>query len=238
VIIPTLNEKGRLGEQIGFLLQHEGVEVIIADGGSDDGTEALARRLGAVTVSSPRGRATQMNAGAHRASGGILLFLHADTFLPGDFGEAVRESVANGAVGGAFRFSLDEEGAFLKFITMTANFRSSRMGIVFGDQAIFARSDSFAEAGGFPRQPLMEDYELIRRLRRLGKVEILDQKAVTSARRWREVGPVRNSLVNVAITWAYVLGVGPARLQRWHRRLCREDRREEMPRRRRDVPPA
>jgi rSAM/selenodomain-associated transferase 2 len=159
-----------------------------------------------------------MNEGARRASGEILLFLHADSRPPAGYASLVRRALEDEeTVGGAFRFSLDERTAFLRFITMTTNFRSSRLGIAFGDQGLFVRRHTFNETGGFPEQPLMEDCEFVRRLRRRGKFVILPEAIVTSARRWRAVGPVRNSLLNVFITWSYLLGVSPERLVRWHR---------------------
>jgi rSAM/selenodomain-associated transferase 2 len=164
-----------------------------------------------------------MNAGAARAGGEAILFLHADSRLPEGFDGLVERALEDEeTAGGAFSFALDEDTPFFRFITMTANFRSARMGIVFGDQAIFARTETFREVGGYPEQPLMEDYELIRRLRKRGRIALLEPPVTTSSRRWREVGAVRNTLLNVFVTWAYVLGVSPARLRGWYGRLTGE----------------
>jgi len=166
-----------------------------------------------------------MNEGAARAGGEALLFLHADTVLPGGFERLVSAAMTDRTtVGGCFRFAVDESTPFFRFIALAANFRSSGMGIVFGDQALFVRASVFRKLGGFPDQPLMEDFEFVRRLRREGRVRVLPEEAVTSARRWREVGPIRNTAVNILITGAYILGVRPASLERWHERLARARR--------------
>lgn len=219
VVVPALNEEGRIGELVRTLLRAEGVEVVVADGGSRDKTAAVARDAGAKIVRADRGRGRQMNRGAAAAEADILLFLHADTTLPVEYAAAVREALREpGVVAGAFRFRLDRRGRFLSFITATANFRSGRLGIIFGDQGIFVRKECFFAAGGYPDQPIMEDYEMVRRLKGHGRITILPLPATTSARRWQEAGPVRNTVMNVVITWAYLLGVKPDRLQQWRRR--------------------
>lgn len=222
VIIPTLNEAGRIGPLLDGLRESEGVELIVVDGGSEDGTVPIARSKGVKVMRAPAGRASQMNAGAAAARGGILLFLHVDTLLPPDFARHVREALSGeGTSGGAFRFGSDLRSFGMRFVSMMANFRSGRLGVVFGDQAVFARADLFREAGGFPDQPIMEDYEMVRRIRKSGRVVIVPATAVSSSRRWREIGILRNTCVNVFITWAYILGIPATRLHRWHRRLTR-----------------
>jgi len=216
VVIPALNEGERISRLVGDLCCEQDVEVIVVDGGSSDGTREAARDAGADVMRGQRGRGAQMNEGARRARGEILFFLHADSRPPAGFAPLVHRALDDEeTVGGAFSFSLDERTPFFRFITMTTNFRSGRMGIVFGDQGLFVRRKIFHETGGFPEQPLMEDCEFVRRLR--GRFVILPEAMVTSARRWREVGPVRNSLRNVLITWSYLLGVSPERLARWYR---------------------
>lgn len=218
VVIPTLDEAPRIGALVAALLAVDGVEVIVADGGSADGTPLAAAAAGARVVSGRRGRAAQLNAGAAAAAGGILLFLHADTRLPAGWSGAVRALLQHAGVGGgAFSFATDSPRAGLRLIEALANWRGRRLGIVFGDQAIFARAADFAAVGGFPEQPLLEDYEFVRRLRRRGTVSILEQRAITSSRRWEARGTWRNSLRNAAITAAYLAGVAPERLARWYR---------------------
>lgn len=219
VVIPALNEASCLGVLLQFLAPYRDVQIVVADGGSSDDTVEVARSFGAKTVSCQKGRALQMNAGAAGAGGRALLFLHADTRPPPGFDLLVRNALESGAAGGAFSFSVDEDSPFLRFITGTTNFRARRLGVVFGDQGIFIGADAFRQAGGFPEQAIMEDYELVQALRKSGEFRILDEAVVTSARRWKAVGAVRNSVVNVIITWAYVLGVPPLRLQGWYRTL-------------------
>jgi rSAM/selenodomain-associated transferase 2 len=218
VVIPVLNEAERIGRLVGEVSRAQDVEAIVVDGGSSDGTREVARHAGAELLRGRRGRGAQMNEGARRATGEILFFLHADSLPPAGFASLVRQALNDEeTVGGAFRFCLDERTPFLRFITMTTNFRALRMGIVFGDQGLFVRRQIFHETGGFPEQPLMEDCEFVRRLRRRGNFVILPEAIVTSARRWRGGGPIRNSLLNVLITWSYLLGVSPERLARWYR---------------------
>jgi rSAM/selenodomain-associated transferase 2 len=219
IVIPALNEEEAVGALVRSFSTRDNLEVIVADGGSSDATVSVARSEGAVTLAPGRGRALQMNAGAARARGETILFLHADTSLPEDFDSLVTTVMeVEDTAGGAFSFSTDGKGPFFRFITRTANFRSRRLGIVFGDQAIFARSGLFRETGGFPDQPIMEDYEFVRRLRERGRFVILPEAAETSSRRWERIGPWRNTLLNVVITWGYRAGIAPERLKAWHRR--------------------
>lgn len=219
IVIPTFNEKEWIDSLLERLESVPGVEVIVSDGGSTDGTleACLAHKIH--VVDSQPGRAAQMNRGAEVAHGDILLFLHADTSLPDGFEMAIgRAMIREDVVAGAFRFAVDYRSAAMGIVERLAN-RRSRLGIVFGDQAIFVRAPAFRLAGGFPDQPIMEDYQLMRHLRGQGRVVLLDETAVTSARKWREKGVFRVTIVNQLVTWLYVLGVGPERLARMYRRL-------------------
>jgi rSAM/selenodomain-associated transferase 2/rSAM/selenodomain-associated transferase 1 len=219
VVVPALEEAPRIGALVRQLRAEAGVDVVVADGGSCDGTAAAAAAAGARVVVGARGRAQQMNAGAAAADGAILLFLHADTCLPPGWAAAVRALLrAPGVSGGAFTFATDSPRAGLRWIEAAAAWRGRLLGAVFGDQAIFTRRESFAALGGFPEQPLMEDWEFVRRLRRRGRVVVLPQKAVSSARRWERRGALRTSLANAAITAAYLAGVSPRRLAGWYGR--------------------
>lgn len=219
VVIPALDEAERIGDLAEELRAAAGVDVLVADGGSRDGTRDVAAAHGARVISCATGRAAQMNAGAARAGGAILLFLHADTRLPSGWAEAVRNALNDpGACAGAFTFATDSPLRALRAIERLTNWRGRRLGIVFGDQAIFVRRSDFVAVGGFPEQPLMEDWELVRRLRQRGKMVLLPEAAVTSARRWHARGPWRNSLRNALITAAYAAGVSPERLARRYQR--------------------
>lgn len=219
VIIPALNEAAQLGDTLAALRDADDVEVIVVDGGSRDETCEVAAGAGARVLAAPRGRARQMNIGAAAATGELLLFLHADTHLPAGFERAVREAAAReGFVAGAFRLEIEGAGPSLRWVARMANLRSRWLRLPYGDQAIFLRRELFRVLGGFPEMPLMEDFELMRRLRRLGTIVLLPLAVQTSSRRWRKLGVWRTTLINQAIVLAYLLGVSPSRLAEWYRR--------------------
>jgi len=214
VVIPCLNEGNNLERAIASIGGH-GMEVIVADGGSADGTLEVASRLGAVTAESPRGRGLQMDSGAARATGDVILFLHADTILPPTWFEAVSRAMEDkGIVAGAFSLSIGSKGPFFRLMEVLVRIRSKRLGLIYGDQAIFVRKESFLKAGGFKRLPLMEDVDCVKRLRRLGKVVLLEERVTTSSRRWDAKGTVKNSLRNLTLLLLYFLGVSADRLYR------------------------
>jgi rSAM/selenodomain-associated transferase 2 len=162
-----------------------------------------------------------MNAGAQAASGSILLFLHADTRLPAGFDAAVRTILQDAVVvGGAFQFGIDAPGLRFRILERLVNLRASWLGMPYGDQGLFLRKDTFTELGGFPELPIMEDFELVKRLRRRGRIRIVPLPATTSARRWQEVGVWRTTWINQKIILGYCLGVSPQRLARWYYGDC------------------
>ncbi len=220
VIVPVLNEEESIGEVIRKLKEND-VEIVVADGGSADRTVAICEREGIIVVPSEPGRARQMNAGASAAAGNIFLFLHADTRLPDEFEDQVKETILEGAVAGAFLFSTDMNTSSMRVIENATHFRAYRLGIVFGDQAIFAAREAFFRAGGYPEQPIMEDYELWKRLGRVGKRSLIPLSATTSARKWEKQGTWRTTLINQAVTWLYVMGVSPERLAKWYKSKLR-----------------
>jgi uncharacterized protein len=222
IIIPALNEEGTIAACLEATAQAENVERIVVDGGSADGTVERAKAWGATVLSAPRGRARQMNAGAGAAKGEILLFLHADTRLASGFERQIRLLLGRPRVSaGAFSFRLDRiESAGLRLIQMAANWRSRFLQIPYGDQAIFLRAPLFRKIGGYPDLPIMEDYELIRRLKKRGRIVTADLPAVTSARRWRVLGVWRTTVLNWLLVLAYLLGLPPARLYKIaHRKI-------------------
>jgi len=217
IIIPTLNEASNLASTLGSIQNASNVEVIVVDGGSSDETVTVARSWGAEVHTSPPGRARQMNAGSARATGEMLLFLHGDTRLPSGYDNYVRKILTHPhAVAGAFQLRIDGKLPGLRIAERMVNVRSRRLQFPYGDQAIFLRADLFREMGGFPDMPIMEDFELIRRLRRRGRVVIAPVPILTSARRWENLGIVRTTLINYAIPLAYYLGASPSRLARWY----------------------
>ncbi len=214
VIVPTLNERDHLPRTLApVLAAGDAVEVVVADGGSSDGTAELASSLGIRVLNCQPGRAMQMNAGASVAAGEYLLFLHADTLLPNNFDQLVRHTLEHPDVSlGAFRLDLDADHPGLRVIERTTWFRSRVMGIPYGDQALFVRAEDFRRIGGFPEIELMEDYELVRRLGSYGRVEVLDTPVLSSARRWHQRGFWRNTVENQLAILGHELGVEPGRL--------------------------
>jgi GT2 family glycosyltransferase len=163
-----------------------------------------------------------LNAGAAAASGDALLFLHADTTLPKGFADTVLGTLADPEVTlGAFAFSTDLRTATMRLFERGTNWRASRLGMPYGDQALFMRAPTFRALGGFPDLPLMEDYELALRARRSGAVRVAADAVVTSARAWREAGVWRSMLGNRLSVAAYRLGVAPEAIAGWRRSLRR-----------------
>lgn len=219
VIIPTLNEAATIDDSLARLAGVEGVETIVVDGGSDDGTPDRARACGAKVVCGPQGRAVQMNLGSAKASADILLFLHADTRLPDGFEKQVLELMDEpGTVAGAFRFSTGSDSFAMRFIEWAANLRSRMLHMPYGDQGLFIKKELFRDVGGFPEIPIMEDFALIRQVARVGRVRIARTSAITSPRRWERMGKWRVTLYNQAVVIAYLLGVPAERLARFYNR--------------------
>ena len=197
-----------------------GAEIVLVDGGSTDATAAIAARFPEVSLlSSPRGRARQMNAGARAARGDVLLFLHADTLLPDGALAAVQVAVSHpGVVAGRFDVRFDNPGRAFRMIASFMNQRSRWTGISTGDQAIFVCREPFDALGGYPDIPLMEDVELCRRLKRRGRLAALRRCVTTSARKWEREGAVRTILLMWVLRILYMAGVSPVLLHRWYYR--------------------
>jgi rSAM/selenodomain-associated transferase 2 len=214
LIMPVLNEAARIEAALRALalLRARGVEVIVIDGGSGDGTAALAHPLVDCVLSAPRGRAAQMNAGAAAASGEALLFLHADTRLPDDADRLILDALKHRSWG-RFDVSFDDRG-WLRLVAMMMNTRSRLTGIATGDQAMFMTRAAFDRAGGFPPIALMEDVALSARLKRRGRPLCLSARVTTSGRRWRRYGLWRTILLMWGLRLRYFFGADPARLAR------------------------
>ena len=222
IVIPALNEAATIAQVLANIHLLPNVEVILVDGGSSDDTVSIVQRLGVKVISSEKGRANQMNVGAKAATGEILLFLHADTFLPLGFETMVRSTLQpplkgeTAPVAGAFSLQIDDPLPSLRSIEWLVAWRSKWRQMPYGDQAIFLSAETFWELGGFREMPIMEDFELIRRLQRRGQIEILSAPVVTSARRWLQRGVWQTTLINQAIVIGYLVGVSPARLASWY----------------------
>lgn len=225
VVVPLLNEEKILPSFLRHLQALPISEVVCMDGGSSDrtcallhnwseGSSGLCRR---VFSSSPPGRARQMNEGAKRATGAILLFLHADSLLHPGALPAILNALENPSiVGGAFRLEIDSSSRFLEMIAAVVNARSRCFNLPYGDQGYFVRRDVFKKLGGFKNLPLMEDVDFIRRLKKEGRIVLLHEAITTSDRRWVDEGVLYTTLRNLTLLSLYFLGVAPERLAQWY----------------------
>ena len=215
IIVPCLNEAEGIAAALGALepLRRRGVEVLVVDGGSTDGTPTIAAGRADFVLASPRGRAVQMNAGASRARGDVLLFLHADTRLPHDADALIAEGLArNGTPWGRFDVTIRGRHPLLRAIACAMNLRSRWTGIATGDQAIFVTRTAFERAGGYPGIALMEDIALSSKLRAHGAPLCIAQRASTSGRRWEKHGVVRTVFLMWRLRLAYYFGADPDKL--------------------------
>ena len=212
IIVPVLNEAATIREALEALapLRARGHEVIVVDGGSDDGSASLAQPACDQLLVTPRGRALQMNSGALVASGDALLFLHADTRLPEGADALILAALAH-ASWGRFDVRIASPHPLLMLVACAMNLRSRLTGIATGDQAMFVRREAFC---GFPELPLMEDIALSRRLKRRGRPACLRARVTTSARRWEARGVLRTILLMWRLRLLYALGARPQRLAR------------------------
>lgn len=219
VLIPTLNEADGIAALVADLRERGAAAVVVADGGSDDGTVSMARGAGATVISAPRGRGHQLRAAAENPaarSAPILVLLHADTRLPDGTFAAIRDALDDTSVaGGAFRLTFDRPGLGLALSAWFSRFESGLT--TFGDQAYFVRRSALEAAGGVPDVPLLEDVILRQRMRRVGRFVKLTLAVTTSARRFARQGVIAGQARNLAILTAHWLGVPPARLVRFYR---------------------
>ncbi len=216
LIVPVLNEAAGIQALLRQLapLRARGVELLVVDGGSSDGTPALCAGLADAVLAGPRGRARQMNQGASAARGGCLLFLHADTSLPAEADRLVLAALDSGALWGRFDVRISGRSPMFKVIAGLMNWRSRWTGIATGDQAIFVRREVFERSGGFADQPLMEDVELSHRLRSAAPPACLRQHVTTSGRRWERHGIWRTIFLMWRLRWCYWRGTPAEQLAR------------------------
>jgi rSAM/selenodomain-associated transferase 2 len=216
IIIPALNEAAGIGACLQSLRPQRPAQLIVVDGGSTDGTAAAAADADLV-LSSPPGRARQMNTGAARATGEWLLFLHADcTLAPGALDEAARLLARPGVVAGCFTLTVQADGPLYRSIDACAAARVRLTGLAYGDQGLFLRRRDFERLGGFPAVRFMEDVWFSRTLRRQGRVVVARARVFVSPRRWQRAGLVRQTLRNWTLTALAAAGVHPDRLAAYY----------------------
>jgi len=218
VIVPMLNKAPAIARTLEAIRTGAPqAEIIVVDGGSTDGSSQIARPRCDVFVEAPRGRALQMNSGAARASGDVLVFVHADTIVPTTFAADIETALADSEiVGGRFDVCLDDDHPLCRLIGALISIRSRITRTGTGDQAIFARRKIFETLGGFPDLPICEDLDFARRLKRAGRVACLRSEVITSARRWKKGGIMRTVLRMWIIRSLYLAGVSPVRLARMY----------------------
>src|SRR6267143_3992209 len=228
VIIPTLNEERTIIATLAHTAALGFDELIVVDGGSTDETPALVESYRLSTQSSalspvqwvtaPCARARQMNEGAKASRGEILLFLHADTQLPGEAKTMIDTTLADQRmVGGRFDVRFDSPSMWGTVISTLMNWRSRLSGLATGDQALFVRRPIFEQMGGFADMPLMEDIDFSRRLKRKGATAALTAIVTTSFRRWERHGPLRTILLMWALRFLYWIGISPSHLVEWYK---------------------
>jgi rSAM/selenodomain-associated transferase 2 len=217
VIIPTLNEELMIKET--FKRLGKAIEIIVVDGGSNDKTREIAKTLGAkVIISAKKGRALQMNLGGKIAKGDILLFLHADTLLPPDYQELIINTLSeSNVIAGAFQLKIEGQEKSLRLVEKLVNWRSRFFSLPYGDQGIFLKASVFEDLSGFPELPIMEDFELIQRLKKRGKIAIVSSAVVTSGRRWRKLGVWKTTIINQLVILGYYLKIPPKLLKHFYR---------------------
>lgn len=219
VIIPALNEEAVIEGTLRSLTGISGVEIIVVDGGSSDNTVSIAKSFSHRVISAPRGRASQMNAGARAASGNILFFLHSDCLPPPAFGRLLTGALElPGVIAGAFDIRIGHGGKVYRIIERMANLRSRLTGIPYGDQGLFISRTIFESNGGFSDIPIMEDIDMGQRLKRTGRIRFISDHPVTvSPRRWLGNGILRTTITDWVLALAYgVLGVQPEKLASYY----------------------
>lgn len=232
IVIPTLNEECNIARTLDSIRSGacQPVEIIVVDGGSNDCTRALAKRGGATVLLVTGGRAAQLNAGGHRATGERILFMHADTRVPPCFDHDMQGVLAQPRViAGAFRLAIEGDLWGIRTVERFANLRARILKLPYGDQGLFLNKTQFVAVGGYPDMPFMEDYVMTRRLARRGALRIAPSAVTTSARRWEMLGVVRTTMMNQIVICAYHLGFPVPRLRAWYRGvLVRAARRRAL----------
>lgn len=217
IIVPTLNEELVLENTLTQIQQLSPHELIVSDGGSTDSTSQIAKKFTHLVVSGPASRSLQMNYGAEKATGDLLLFLHADNRLETESYRKMIECMENTKwIGGAFTLCIDSKKWSINLITLLANIRAKYFGLAYGDQGFFVRKEVFSKMNGFSPLPICEDLDFYLRLRKKGSVIILNEKTHTSPRRWVKEGIAFTTARNILIAILFRLGFPPHTLTKWY----------------------
>jgi len=218
IIVPTLDEERALKATLGHLLLLSD-DIVISDGGSSDRTADIAAAHAVTWVAGEASRGAQLNLGVEAARGDVLLFVHADTRLPADAMSLIEAAVTAGALGGGFEVRFDSQRRLMALGSRLVNWRTRLTRVPLGDQAQFLRRDAFERLGGYRDWPILEDLDLMRRLKRLGRVTVLRSPVSTSDRRFARQGILRTLATNYGIWGLYALGVHPRKLARLYRHI-------------------
>jgi len=219
IIIPVLNEATIIQSTLLELKKTQGVEIIVVDGGSKDNTTNIVQQTGVKLISVTGGKAVQMNKGAYIAQSELLLFLHGDTRLPQNFVHLVKETLEQPkVVAGAFELAINSAEKSLRWVELMVKIRSYLFRLPYGDQGIFIRKKLFEQIGGYQDLAIMEDFDLIQRLKRQGEIAIASGQATTSGRRWQKLGVWQTTAINQLVIAGYYLGISPTKLSDLYRR--------------------
>ena len=222
VIIPTLNEDRLVGNAIQSAIDAGAPEIIVADGGSDDATLDVAANLGCKIVRSEPGRGTQLNAGTDISSNDVILFLHADSQIPVDGCQQIRQAIEHGHFAGAFKQKIDRDGMAYRWIESGNAFRVRWLQMAYGDQGIFVTRELFEELGGFEDIPFMEDFCFSRKLRQSHRFCLLDGPLLVDGRHWKKRGPLKQTFNNWRTITRFLLGAKPGSLASVNARAAKQ----------------
>lgn len=221
VIIPVINEEKNLIKILANLEKHPDIEFIFVDGGSQDNTVKLIKEANFKVILSPiLRRSYQMNLGAENAQGKILLFLHGDTLLPPNYAQIINDTVnQQDFILGAFELNIDSKKSIFRLLEIMVNARSNYLSLPYGDQGIFLKKEVFEKLGKYKDIPLMEDFELVKKAQKQGKIYIAKSAVKTSSRRWDKLGIIKTTLINQLVIMGYYLQISPEKLALFYGRM-------------------
>ncbi|WP_017293563.1 TIGR04283 family arsenosugar biosynthesis glycosyltransferase [Geminocystis herdmanii] len=221
VIIPVINEEKNLIKILANLKKYPDIEFIFVDGGSQDNTVKLIKQANFKVILSPiLRRSYQMNLGAENAQGEILLFLHGDTLLPPNYHQIIKEIVnQKDFILGAFTLNIDNKKSIFRLLEIMVNVRSNYLSLPYGDQGIFLKKEVFEQLGKYQDIAIMEDFELVKKAQKHGKIYLAKSAVTTSSRRWDKLGIIKTTLINQLIIMGYYLKISPEKLALFYGRM-------------------